>query len=139
MRHQRFTVRLDLRLEDRGLASTIDCAFSDALSLSDRRLCVRDSFAVESPGGGEGCNESASVLGADVGAGPRGPSVPCEEFDDSDCSEGESSVKCEGIGDTRSLALSKFVVDNRGLCMAEAAAEGRGLACRLYAPSSPNE
>ena len=139
MRHQRFTVRRDLRLDDRGLvASTIECAFSDALSLSERKLCFRDSFALESPDGGEGCSESLSVRGADVGAGPLGPAVPCEEFEDSDCREGESSVKCEGIGDA-SDASSKCVVDNRGLCMAEAAADGNGLAWRLYAPSSPNE
>lgn len=126
MRHQRLTVRLDLRFK--GLESTIDAAFSDALSLSERRLCVRDNLAVEVPDGRDGRNESPSPLGADVGAGPRGPVVPCEEFEESDCRDGESNVKCEGIGDARSLAPSKFVVDSRGLCMAEAAAEGSGLA-----------
>lgn len=137
IRHQRLTARLDLRL--RGLFSTIDCAFSDALSLSDRKLCVRDSLDVESPDGGDGCSEPPSALGADVGAGPRGPAVPCEEFDESDCSDGESNVKCDGIGDARSLPPSKFVEDSLGLCMAEAAADGSGLAWRLYAPSRPNE
>lgn len=126
MRHQRLTVRLGLRFK--GLASTIEAAFSDALSLSDRKLWVRDNLAVELPDGGDGRSESLSSLGADVGAGPRGPVVPCEEFEDRDCKEGESNVKCEGIGDARSLPLSKFVVDSRGLCMAEAAADGSGLA-----------
>lgn len=137
MRHQRLAARLDLRL--RGLASTIEAAFSDALSFSDRRLWVRDNLVVDSPGGGEGRNESPSPLGAEVGAGPRGPAVLCEEFEESDCRDGESNVKCEGIGDAGSLDPSRFVLDSRGLCIAEAAADGSGLAWRLYAPSRPNE
>lgn len=91
MRHQRLTVRLDLRFK--GLLSTMDCAFSDALSLSDRRLCVRDNLGTDSPDGGDGCNESPSVRGAEVGAGPRGPAVPCDELEESDCKDGESKVR----------------------------------------------
>lgn len=137
MRHQRLTVRRDLRF--RGFASAIDAAFSEALSLSDRKLCVRESLVVDSCGVGDGRSESLSRLGADVGATPRGPEVPSDDCDDNDCSDGESSVRFEGTGDVRSLPPSKFVVDSRGLCIVEAAAEGSGLAWRLYAPSRPNE
>jgi hypothetical protein len=81
------------------------------------------------------------MRGAEVGAGPLDEEdiVSCE---DNDRVEGESSVAVDGTGDPRSMVLGRLSADMCGLCIADGAtdgaADGYGLACRLYAPSVPS-
>jgi len=143
IRHHLLLVFFDFRL--RGFDSFIDEAFSDARSFSDRTLLVRDKESLPVPVSVEEdaiCSGSDSDMrGAEVGAGPLEDAgmVSCE---DSDRVEGEFSVGVDGTGDPRSMVMGRLSADMRGLCTAEGAtdgaADGYGLACRLYAPSVPS-
>jgi hypothetical protein len=125
-----------------GLASAIDAAFSDALSLSDRKLFVRDKFSVSDDEGGSFSEFVSGSRGADVGAGPLDV-VAMESCEEKDFTEGESRAGVEGIGEAGPFVPGKLMLEMCGLCTAEGAAEGcadgYGLAWRLYAPSVPNE
>jgi hypothetical protein len=143
IRHHLLLVFFDFRRK--GFDSFIDDAFSDARSFNDRTLLVRDKESLPVPGSvaeDAVCSGSDSDMrGAEVGAGPlvEAGMVSCEE---SERIEGELSVGVDGTGDPRSMVLGRLSAEMRGLCTAEGAtdgaADGYGLACRLYAPSVPS-
>jgi hypothetical protein len=95
----------------------MDEAFSDALSFIDRKLRVRDKDSVPVEEGGSRSESVSGPRGAEVGAGPRDVEVMVS-YDEMD-RVGESSVGVDGTGEFRSM-----VVDIRGLCIADGAAEG---------------
>lgn len=116
--------------------SAIEEAFSDARSLSDRILLVRDNDSSPLPLpfltslADATCDGSDSdSRGADVGAGPReGGILSCE---DSDRDDGESSVDAVDTPDPRSIWLGRLSVEMRGLCMADGTADGAADGCGL--------
>lgn len=138
MRHHLLLAFFDRRLK--GFWSLMDAAFSVALSLRDRRLRVRDNDSVSVADCGRRSESVSGFLGAEVGAGLRDLKVEAmESCDDNDRVDGESSARVDGIGEPLSIVPGRLTDEIRGLCIADGAAEGYGLACRLYAPSVPNE
>lgn len=127
MRHHLLLAFLDLRLK--GLASAIEAALSVAFSFRDRKLFVLDnSPSGDGEDGVGGWSESvSSCRGAEVGGGPLDVEGR-ESREESDRIDGESSAGVEGLGDVRSLVLTRLVVDMRGLWIADGTAEGYGLA-----------
>lgn len=112
MRHHRLLrcLVLGFRFNCCGRSVTDAAAFS----LSDLRLFGLDDDDGEGDGG---CVPSSRR--ADVGAGPR---EGCDDWEESDPTEGECRVGVEGAGE--SLKLVRFEVDILGLWTAE----GFGLA-----------
>jgi hypothetical protein len=143
IRHHLLLVFFDFRR--RGFDSFIDDAFSDARSFSDLTLLVRDKESLPVPVSVEDgivCSGSESCIrGAEVGAGPL-DEEGIVSWEDSDRVEGEFSVGVDGTGEPRSTVLERLSAEIRGLCIAEGAtdgaADGYGLAWRLYAPSVPS-
>jgi hypothetical protein len=80
----------------------MDAAFSVALSLSDRRLLVRDKFSVSEFEAGRRNEFVSGSRGADVGAGPRNV-LAMESCDEKEFTDGESRTGIDGTGDARSF------------------------------------
>ena len=122
MRHQRLLARFCLFF----LSGFASAAFSLSDPLIDFKLFGRDVDV------GDPVAFCASSRGADVG-----PAVGhgLDDWDESDCTDGESSVGMPEGDDPCSVTLDRLTPDTRGLCTADRL----GVPCMLYAPSVPNE